>query len=828
MHDPNDVGDVTQTNRHDQPMDLAQLLDLPPHLRLRAEERLVADLVDPAYYVQTSGHLMREGEEPVAHFCRIGWRLLRKPRPGFDVWWYWVNHLDPSSEDVNPLVHYALVGRDADLSTRPVDPRPRPGDALPTDRPLRRACLFAAFDAEGVVDESTALLIAELSRHSDVFVLYDNFVAPAELAKLDGITAGAWAIRHGAYDFGSYSMLARDLVGWERLAEYDEVLLVNDSCFLIRPLDDVFARMGSRPCDWWGLQATKGLASTRERASNSFTEPIPIERVRSEMLDGFEEDPVYDFHVGSYFLAFRRSVIEEPRFRALLDSVGAATSKLLVILKYEIGLTHLLVGNGYRFDTFVPTLDPFHPLFTLRHFELLAEGFPLLKRYLLSQNHYDMPGIDRWPELVRSIAPEAPVELFEQSLRRTAPDDLLQRNATIQRKDDGSVRVPRVLRGRAYHRRDAEVDKHADVWAFAVDPASHRLPDNSRALFEAVKDDPAITKVILTRSKRLGLTGANVLVEPVMSPAGRKHLLRAGRVFINARAQAALQAPVTAERQLVVAVRDGLILQRHGRAAAAQSPRPGEDAGGLVHPPPETQLSGLLVASDVDALAAVACTWPATYGQAWRTGIPAHDFLFAAEEALPDDIGTQVRRLRGELAGRRLLLFAPSVRRSGTSAEPYRFTPSEVAWLRAWTDRHGIALGVREYAMDLERPYTAQLGAFALDLSWLRYPSVHAVLRSSDYLLTDYADVALDFAVTGRPVVSFTHDYDVAQERLLYELDHFFPGPVVRSFQALEGALESLPSQQHDARHDRVRTMLTDYRDDQNTARALARMESIA
>ena len=42
-----------------------------------------------------------------------------------------------------------------------------------------------------------------------------------------------------------------------------ELLLVNDSCYLLRPLDTVFAAMDARACDWWGLQATKGIAATR-------------------------------------------------------------------------------------------------------------------------------------------------------------------------------------------------------------------------------------------------------------------------------------------------------------------------------------------------------------------------------------------------------------------------------------------------------------------------------------------------------------------------------------------------------------------------------------
>ena len=101
----------------------------------------------------------------------------------------------------------------------------------------------------------------ELSRFCDVYYLADCPMDQSELDKLAGITQGAWAFRHGAYDFGSYSVLARELVGWETIESYDELLLVNDSCHLLRPLDTVFAEMDATACDWWGLQATKGIAN---------------------------------------------------------------------------------------------------------------------------------------------------------------------------------------------------------------------------------------------------------------------------------------------------------------------------------------------------------------------------------------------------------------------------------------------------------------------------------------------------------------------------------------------------------------------------------------
>ena len=99
------------------------------------------------------------------------------------------------------------------------------------------------------------------------------------------------------------------------------------------------------------MQATKGIAVTRYADSNQFSAPIPISVVRNELLTSYENDAIYDFHLGSYFYAFRRPVLDDAKFRRVIDSVGPEKSKLTVIQKYEIGLTHFLIGRGYSFST---------------------------------------------------------------------------------------------------------------------------------------------------------------------------------------------------------------------------------------------------------------------------------------------------------------------------------------------------------------------------------------------------------------------------------------------------------------------------------------------
>ena len=203
----------------------------------------LAGAVDEAGYLAHNQAQAERGAEPVDHFCRRGWRALRNPSLDFDVWWYWAEYLDPTDESetaANPLVHYLLDGRHRGLL--PLPQRRRVAAFSLAGSP-RRACLFAMYDPGGLVDDCVVAYVEELARHADVFVLADGSLEPGQLDRLSAAT-GAWVRAHGGHDFGSWSLLARELVGWGALAAYDEVLLANDSCWLVRPLDEVFARDG--------------------------------------------------------------------------------------------------------------------------------------------------------------------------------------------------------------------------------------------------------------------------------------------------------------------------------------------------------------------------------------------------------------------------------------------------------------------------------------------------------------------------------------------------------------------------------------------------------
>lgn len=797
------------------------------------EGRNPSAMFDTGYYLKNNPDVSRDGMNPLLHFCRSGWKELRNPSRKFDVWWYWSMHMDPAVETQNPLGHYETIGAALGFDTKPHRPLSQlPGEGLryPPGVPIKRICLYAGHDPHGVIDDYVVHYLRELSKYADIYYLADCEMQPGELDKIANFTKAAWAERHGEYDFGSYSRLARQHVGWEVVGQYDELILANDSCYLLRDLGETFSRMDSRACDWWGMQATKGLVATRKNPRNRFLQPIPLDAVRASLLDGFEDDYLYDFHVGSYFVVYRRPVINDTKFRQLLDAVTGQQSKQNVILKYEVGLGRYLIHRGFVFDTLVGSLYPLHPIYTRWYFRLLDEGFPFLKRYLLTENHYRIPRLANWKERVLRKVPEANVDQIGFHLERVTDPVKLHDNLHI-----GSVGVVRddvipeeLLDNEQFSAADRRSPKYADWWAFPVCAFSGVFSGNERALFEQVKDDPRIRKIILTRGHPVTVTGVEVEVVPLESPRGQYLLMRCGNIFIKHSPTRNLVFPVASELHNLINLWHGIPFKRIGYASLDMQANP----RGIARE--HLKCRAVISSSKVDTLAMATAFYPLSFDDVWATGLPRNDFILRDFDRLPGDMQAEGLRLREMLSGRKLVLFMPTFRNSQEDGY-YHFSEEEVDHLDGWLKDNNAVLGLREHMADSARTYTRLLGRLdTIDLADARFPNVEILYRESSALLTDYSSSFIDYMLTGKPAVSFAYDYESyrnIERGAFYDLEFVFPGPVCYSFADLRTALDNLfqpvtPVQA--AALAWKRQLFFDHVDDGSSARVAARVSQLS
>ncbi|MCP4569764.1 MAG: hypothetical protein GY841_19460, partial [FCB group bacterium] len=253
----------------------------------------------------------------------------------------------------------------------------------------KRICLFAGYNADNKIAVHVLDYLRELSRYCDVYYLADGELEPNELEKAKSLCNNAWVKDHGKYDFGSYSELARDYVGWETISQYDELILANDSCFCLQEFGPVFAKMDNESTDVWCLMATDELNTDRIFSLEDY-QKIPSKKI-----------PM--FCAGSYFLAFRRSVVEDKRFRDFLNEVKIGQNRQQICLKYEMGLTANLIKWGYRISGFIKVVYKNAAIYGEQAFRLLKQGFPLLKARIFIDNPMSVANLKDWIDVTVAL-----------------------------------------------------------------------------------------------------------------------------------------------------------------------------------------------------------------------------------------------------------------------------------------------------------------------------------------------------------------------------------------------------------------------------------------
>lgn len=217
---------------------------------------------------------------------------------------------------------------------------------------MKRLVIFAHYDKDGLIDDYVIDYLKELKKFAqDIFFISDCKIDQEEFLKLDGIVFHSICQKHGEYDFGSYKRGI--FAAKSELQNYDQLILTNDSCYLLTTLTPVFEEMSSRNyVDFWGL-----IQSTQR---------LPL-------------------HLQSYFIVFNKSVFLSDDFLTFFSAVKKEKSKIDIIRNYEVGLTQTLLNCGFKKDSFFQEIFKTSPAHVLLS-NLVPRGFPFVKVEMLRQN----------------------------------------------------------------------------------------------------------------------------------------------------------------------------------------------------------------------------------------------------------------------------------------------------------------------------------------------------------------------------------------------------------------------------------------------------------
>ncbi len=171
---------------------------------------------------------------------------------------------------------------------------------------------------------------------SQLFIVSNGFLKEESIEKLKKYTNDILLRSNEGFDSGAWrDVMVREL-GFEKLEEFDEIILFNDSFFgPIYPFKEMFDVMDSKDIDFWGI-------SVHGEAPNA------------NNLSPYGYRPRY---LQTYFLAFRKSIVSTKDFQDYWTNLPNYETFQELAFKHGAIFTKHFEDLGYKWESYVDTGD---------------------------------------------------------------------------------------------------------------------------------------------------------------------------------------------------------------------------------------------------------------------------------------------------------------------------------------------------------------------------------------------------------------------------------------------------------------------------------------
>lgn len=191
---------------------------------------------------------------------------------------------------------------------------------------MRRLVIFSFYDEHGVVDAYIEYLLEDLKNCAEkIIIVINGEVLPEGMMRLRKYADEVIVRKNTGFDGSAYKEAIINYVTPEKLYDWDEVVFCNDTFFgPFLPFDSIFKVMEKSMADFWGLNRVEGKLFS---------------------------------HIQSYFMVFRKRIIEEEKLVEFLkNSINSeSTSREEAFISFEVKLYKYLTKCGYRSDVFTNT-----------------------------------------------------------------------------------------------------------------------------------------------------------------------------------------------------------------------------------------------------------------------------------------------------------------------------------------------------------------------------------------------------------------------------------------------------------------------------------------
>lgn len=236
---------------------------------------------------------------------------------------------------------------------------------------MKRLGIFITYDKENRIDAYIGYLLKELKTVVSHLVVICNMPEIACGREYIEPYADELFFRENkGFDAGGYQDALCNLIGWERVLEYEELCLINDSFFgPFIPMQNVFAAMEENNCDFWGLLKHGAFRDTQKG--------IYIKE-----------------HIQSFFLAIRPSMLHSEMFISYWKNLPLSKTFSEAIGDFELSFTTYFSECGYTYacladaETNISAKEEnnFNQYWLLSDELMKKRNFPFLKKQHIAVN----------------------------------------------------------------------------------------------------------------------------------------------------------------------------------------------------------------------------------------------------------------------------------------------------------------------------------------------------------------------------------------------------------------------------------------------------------
>ena len=204
---------------------------------------------------------------------------------------------------------------------------------------MKRLGIFFFYEKNGYVDDFLTYYLTDLCKNlSELVVVVNGKLSDQGRAAFEQFTKNIIVRENKGLDVWAYKT-AIDSYGWEKLSEFDEVVMTNSTLMgPVRPLAEMFDEMAKNPdLDFWGLTVHHGAEGNPFKGKHLY-DHLPV-------------------HIQSHFIVYRKKFIQSPELQNYWDTMPMIQGYMDSVQRYESVFTKLFADKGFQWDVYVKTDD---------------------------------------------------------------------------------------------------------------------------------------------------------------------------------------------------------------------------------------------------------------------------------------------------------------------------------------------------------------------------------------------------------------------------------------------------------------------------------------